>query len=134
MIYPMYALVLLTLVVAVMMLRGRVKAVRSRAVPFKYFRAMTGPAEVPEYAAVPSRHFSNLFELPVLFYAVCLAAMILQVNGPVMVGLAWAFVACRYVQAFIHLTYNNIFHRMTIYFTGFGILLGMWTLLVLWTT
>ena len=81
------------------MFRGRVKAVRSKAVPFKYYRAMSG-GDLPDYAAIPARHFTNLFELPVLFYAACLASMILQVNGPVMVGLAWTFVVFKIRPSF----------------------------------
>jgi len=49
-----------------------------------------------------------------------------------MVGLAWAFVILRLIQAVIHLTYNNIFHRMMAYSAGFGVVLVMWTLLALW--
>jgi hypothetical protein len=134
MIYPMYAMVLLTLGVGFLTLFGRFKAVKTRAVSIKYFRAMQGPEPVPEYAAVPARHFGNLFEVPVLFYAVCLAAMVLQMGGPVMTGLAWAFVICRVFQAFIHLTYNNILHRMTVFFAGFAVVFIMWTLLVVWGT
>jgi hypothetical protein len=130
MIYPMYVMVLLSFVLALVMFRGRSKAVKSKQIPFKYFRAMTGDVTMPEYASIPTRHFSNLFEVPVLFYAVGLASMILQQAGPVMIGLAWAFVFLRLVQAIIHLTYNNIFHRMTAYALGFGVVLTMWTLLV----
>ncbi len=114
------------------MMRGRKRAVKSKEVPFKYFRAMTGDVTLPEYDAIPSRQFSNLFEVPVLFYAACLSSMNLQLNGPVMVGLAWAFVILRLIQAVIHLTYNNIFHRMMAYSAGFGVVLVMWTLLALW--
>lgn len=134
MIYPMYFMFLLIPLVAVVMFRARVKAVRTKALSFKYFRAMSGDSTVPEYAAIPARHFLNLFELPLLFYVVCLAAMILHIDGPVMVGLAWAFVSCRYVQALIHLTYNHVFHRMLIYGAGLLVLVIMWTLLAAWTT
>lgn len=128
----MYVMVLLSFAVALVMIRVRTRAVKSKEVPFKYFRAMTGDVTVPEYVAIPSRQFTNLFEVPVLFYAACLATMILQLNGPVMVGLAWVFVFLRMIQAAIHLTYNNIFHRMLVYAAGFGVVLIMWTLLALW--
>lgn len=134
MIYPMYAMVLLTFVTGLVTLRGRVRAVKSKAISIKYFRAMQGPEPVPDYAAVPARHFVNLFEVPVLFYAACFAAMILQLNGFVMTLLAWSFVACRVAQAIIHMTYNNIRHRMTVFFLGFLVVLTMWTLLVVWAT
>ncbi len=130
----MYFMFLLTPVIAVVMFRARVKAVRTKALDFKYFRAMCGGGEMPEYAAIPARHFINLFELPVLFFIACLIAMITQLDGPVMVCLAWAFVSFRYAQAVIHLTYNNIFHRMLAYSGGLVVVVIMWTLLALWTT
>jgi hypothetical protein len=95
---------------------------------------MQGPDAVPDYAHLPARHFINLFEVPVLFYAVCLAAIFLHLSGSAMVFLAWGFVFCRVVQAFIHMTYNNVLHRMLAFFAGFAVVLAMWTLIVVWTT
>ncbi len=114
-------------------LTRRVRAVKTKAVSFRYFRAMQGPDLIPDYAAIPSRHFVNLFEVPVLFYVVCLSSMILQTTGPVMIGLAWCFVSLRVLQAIIHLSYNNIRHRMLVYMGGFGVVITMWTWLVVQT-
>jgi len=133
MIYPMFAMVLLVGAVAAVMFRSRVRAVRERKLSIKYFRAMSG-GEVPDYAAVPSRHFANLFEVPILFYAVCVSAMVLQATGPLMMTLAWMFVAARYSQAWIHLTYNNVIHRMVAFAVGLLVVLLMWIVLVISAT
>lgn len=130
----MFVLVLLYLIVAILMFRSRFAAVRSKQLPIKYFRAMSGVVQIPDSVAIPARQFTNLFELPMLFFIACITAMILQLNGPVLVGLAWAFVGCRYAQALVHLTYNNVLHRMVIYAAGLLILMTMWTLLVVWAT
>ena len=129
----MYVMVLLSFAVSLVMMRGRKRAVKSKELPFKYFRSMTGDVAIPEYVAIPSRHFSNLFEVPVLFYAVCLTSMVLELNGPLILGLAWTFVFLRLIQAIIHLTYNNILHRMMVYSAGFVVVLIMWTLLAVWS-
>ena len=80
-IYPMLALVLLTFGVGVVLFRARVRAVREGHTPVSYFRVFQGSPE-PEFVAKPTRHFSNLFETPTLFYAGCLAAMVAGVAGP----------------------------------------------------
>jgi hypothetical protein len=60
-------------------------------------------------------HFRNLFEMPVLFYVGVLAALALSLHSDLLVGLAWAFVALRAVHAAIHLTYNRVMHRFSVY-------------------
>jgi len=124
-IYPMLALVLLTFSVGVVLFRARVRSVREGHTPVSYFRVFQGSPE-PEFVAKPTRHFANLFETPTLFYAGCLAAMVAGVTGPVVVALAWAYVAARLAHAWVHMGANRIRHRMPIYFTGWAFLLALW--------
>lgn len=102
MIYPMFAMVVLTAVVLVTLFRARVAAVRQGQVPLAYFRIYQGGAE-PESSAKAVRHLANLFETPVLFYVVCLAAMNTNVTGVAMQVLAWIYVAARVAHAYVHL-------------------------------
>src|SRR4030095_8225633 len=104
-IYPMLAMVLLTATVLVIMFRSRVRAVREQALASAYFRTFQGGTE-PEYVVKPARHFINLFEAPTLFYAGCLAAIATQTAGPVVLALAWAYVAIRVAHAWIHIGRN----------------------------
>ena len=129
MIYPMFAMVLLTFAVLMKMFRARVRALREGKVSAAYFRIYQGGVE-PEFTAKPARHFTNLFEAPVLFYVVCLAAMITHFTGIAMQVLAWAYVAARLVHAFVHLGANRIRKRVRAYFISWLILLGMWVYLV----
>lgn len=127
-ILPMFAMVLLTATVLVILFRSRVAAVRQNRISAKYFRTYQGEVE-PESMAKPARHFSNLFEAPTLFYAACLAAMVTGQVGTTMVTLAWAYVAARVVHAWIHLGGNRLRLRMPAYFAGWLVLLAMWVLL-----
>ena len=127
-IYPMFALVLLTATVLTMLFRSRVRAVRGNLISAKYFRIYQGELE-PESTAKPARHFSNLFEAPTLFYAACLAAMVTGQTGLAMVALAWLYVAARVVHAFVHLGSNRLRLRIRAYFAGWLTLLAMWVLL-----
>lgn len=124
-IYPMLALVLLTFGVGVVLFRARVRAVREGHTPVSYFRVFQGSPE-PEFVAKPTRHFSNLFETPTLFYAGCLAAMVAGVTGPIVVALAWGYVAARLAHAGVHLRGNRLRQRIPIYFISWIFLLALW--------
>ncbi len=72
-----------------------------------------------------SNAFDNQFQLPVLFYAGCAIALYLGA-GWLEVLLGWAFVASRYVHAYIHVTDNHVIRRFTAYVTGLGLLIVLW--------
>lgn len=126
----MFGMVMLTLIVAVIALTGRVQSVKSGAVKIAYYRTMQGD-EVPESVTKATRCFNNLFEVPILFYVVCTLYISLQIQSSVALNLAWLFVLFRYAQAFIHLTGNNVIHRMIAFWLAFVSVLLMWLVLVL---
>lgn len=131
MFYPMFALVLLTFVVLAINFFWRVRAVRTRQVSIKYFRVFEG-VDAPEYLKAGARHYANLFELPVLFYVACLTAMLLQQQQSlILLILAWAFVIFRVIHALIHMSYNNVLHRMLAFWGGVLSVLGMWIVLAM---
>jgi hypothetical protein len=128
-IYPMSALVLLTMVVLMTLFRRRVRAVRQGQVSMGYFGIFQGERE-PEATAKAARHFSNLFEAPTLFYVGCLAAMVTHDVGIAVQVLAWAYVAARIVHAVIHLGGNQIRQRVRAYSVGWLALAGLWIQIV----
>lgn len=125
MIYPIFALVLLTFVVGIIALRTRFKSVLNRTVKIKYYRNMQGQ-EVPEFVTRTTRCFNNLFEVPVLFYVVTLMIVVMGHASGLSLVLAWCFVFSRVMQAMVHLTYNNVIHRMMGFWAGFIIVIVMW--------
>jgi hypothetical protein len=125
----MFAMVVLTAVVLAALFRTRVGAVRQGLISAAYFRIYQGDLE-PESSAKLTRHFANLFEVPVLFYVACLTAMITRIDGLAMQALAWAYVAARVTHAYVHLGRNRIRHRLRAYFFSCFILLAMWVYLV----
>ena len=125
-VFPMFALVLLTAVVLTVLFRSRVRAVRAGKISAKFFRIYQGETE-PEETAKPARHFSNLFEAPTLFYAGCLTAMVTGDSGRVVQILAWAYVLARALHAYIHLGQNRLGRRINAYFAGWIALLALWT-------
>lgn len=73
-----------------------------------------------------SDNFSNLFEVPVLFYVLCILAFTTQMVTPFMLGGAWAFVALRGLHSLIHCTYNHVMHRFVAYLLSSLILFVLW--------
>jgi len=128
--WPMLALVLFTFAIALRMLAARSAAIKAGQVRLSHFRAFT-EGNPPESMAKVGRAFTNLSEVPPLFYVVCLAILALSRTDELFVLLAWLYVACRVVQALIHVTYNNVMHRAYAYFAGWFVLLAMWIRLAL---
>ena len=129
-IYPMAAMVLLTIIVLYRMVRGRFAAVRSGAVDARFYKTHQGDNTEPREVAQHARHFTNLFENPVLFYVACIVAMVSGLGGIPMLALAWLFVVTRIVHAVIHLTSNRIPQRIAAYASSWTVLAAMWLWLV----
>ncbi len=74
-----------------------------------------------------SDNYKNLFELPVLFYALCAIALGTQHVPTWLPGAAWAFVATRALHSAIQCSYNKVMHRFYVFIAGLFILAAAWT-------
>jgi hypothetical protein len=83
-------------------------------------------ASVPEDVAVTNRNFMNLLEMPVLFYVLCLSAYVTRHVTEFTVLISWAYVGLRLVHTIIHLTYNRIRYRFSVYAASNIVLLALW--------
>lgn len=128
MLYPMFAMVILTCAVAIYLFRLRVRAVKAGQVRLSQFRLNTG--EVPDAITQAARNYSNLFEVPVLFYTAGAIAIALGIQVPAMIITAWIFVLARIAHSWIHLTGNNVIHRLRAYMLGNICVLVIWAILV----
>lgn len=122
--YPVFMVVILTIIVGLEMIRLRVKAVKDGLNP-AYFLLHRG-GKLPDDLLKTTQHYSNLFELPILFYVVCLAIFATRSTDWIYLGLAWIFVCARYAHAYIHTTYNDLNHRWTAYLAGTTVVTLMW--------
>lgn len=125
MFYPMILMVLLTFIVGLITMKYRIASVKSGAVSLKYFKLMEGE-DVPEIITKTTRCFNNMFEVPVLFYAGCTLYISLGIDSQVGLVFAWIFVLMRYIQAYVHLTYNHLIHRMLSFWIAFLSTIGLW--------
>ena len=129
-IYPMFALVFLTFFVMYLLLVLRTKAVRARKISPRYFKLNKGGEESDTMVAA-GHNYSNLLELPVLFYIVCIIAIILNQSVEYFIIHAWVFVVLRYLHSYIHITYNHVLHRLFAFAAAGFVLLSMWVKVIL---
>ena len=128
---PMAVLALWTILILNLIPIARIRAARAGRVHVKDFRYGESPS-VPGDVSLPNRDYMNLLELPVLFYTACCVALVSARIDPVMMVLAWAFVAARIAHSLVHLTYNNVIHRLIVFAVGVTILLIMWIWQLWW--
>ena len=128
--YPAFAMLALVCIVLNRVRSMRFAAVRNREIGAEFYKAFQG-AEEPEPLRVVGRHFSNLFEMPVLFYVVLIMIYVTHQTTTWLVACAWLYVVLRYVHSYVHLTKNDVMTRVIVYFSSAFVLLVMWaTLLV----
>jgi hypothetical protein len=128
--WPVLAMMLLVFVVWIRMYMTRVREIRTRRIPPQALATRASARRRLQDSIHVADNFSNLFELPVLFY---LAAVLLYVTDRVdalYLALAWGFVALRYVHSAIHITYNRVMHRFVVYLLGAMVLWTIWVRLV----
>ena len=131
MIYPVFAMILLTFGYGFYTAYSRVKAAKTGEINPRYFKTMSG-YEVPYHLETKSRHFANLLETPPLFYIASGILIALGIQSPAAELMGWVYVASRIVHMIIHNGYNNPLHRMIAFFIGLFCIFGLWVLVLLY--
>jgi len=127
--YPLFALVILTFGIAIWMGKLRFLAVKQGDLNPRYY-ALNRGGKVPEYLAKVSQNYDNLLELPILFYVLVglmYATATVEISQTI---LAWVFVSSRYTHSYIHTTSNNLRLRMKAFLFGSAVLMMMWLLFI----
>ena len=123
--YPLIVLITLTMFVAIRLLVLRILAVRKGELKVGYFRMNQG-AEAPAALTRTTQHYDNLFEMPLLFYAIVIILFVTSRVDMFQLVLAWSYVVLRLAHAFIHITYNNVLHRMYVFLVSTILMFAMW--------
>ena len=98
-------MVLLTLLITFRLLFIGSYLVATKKVHIKQFRNMDG--EFPKYALSARDHFRNMFEIPILFYLLCILLIIKNEHDPIDIYLAWGFVLFRLIHSLIRIPNKN---------------------------
>jgi hypothetical protein len=113
---PFFATMLLTLVVWMYMYIRRIGFITSNQISPK---DLAVPGELarlsPPAVSNPSDNLKNLFEIPVLFYALTLYLFATKQVDALYVDAAWMFVAFRAMHSAVHCTLNLVMLRFYLY-------------------
>lgn len=127
--WPVIALVGWTFAVLLCIPVARIRAVLRGRVTANDFKLGESTAVPPE-VGVFNRNYMNLLELPVLFYAASLIVCVLGSASALQLALAWAYVALRVLHSLIHLSYNQVIHRLLAFALSNVVLLLIWVQIV----
>jgi hypothetical protein len=112
------AQMLLTFGVGLVMLRRRLLAMKSgRIRPQSVALSAQRDALLQDSRA--SDNYNHLFELPVLFYALCALALALPLVPSWLPWCAWGFVALRLAHSLEQITTNRVMRRFALFLAGF---------------
>jgi len=125
---PFVAMLLLTFAVWLFMYARRLTAMyQLKLDPQRFTTPDKVSAALPESVQYAAYNLRNLSELPILFYAVCLALFALNRVDMTYVELAWAFAGFRALHSLVHCTVNIVKVRFTFYLLAS---LALWAMIV----
>lgn len=124
---PLLAQVFLTFAVMIIMYRRRVMEMKTKQIHPQKTKTRSVAQSVLSDSESAADNYSNLLESPVLFYVAILLTLILMVQDSIIVLLAWTYVASRYVHSFIHISYNRVMHRFSVFIFSSFVLLAIWS-------
>lgn len=128
---PMICLMLITMLVWLTLFLKRIPYMQKNNIDAQDLNTPDKKQNLlPDSVEQPAHNLANLFELPVLFYVLCLIMTQLGVdfNSGILIALAWGFVVTRGIHSFIQCTYNRVMHRFIVYVLSSAIL---WAMIIL---
>lgn len=121
---PLFVQIALTFVLYLWMAYYRVTLLRSGTVAARDV-ALRQPNWPPHVLQVANAAHNQL-ETPVLFYVLCLLAIVTGKADLLFVVLSWIYVLARLAHAFIHVTSNRVQIRGPAFGLSLVVLMAMW--------
>ena len=112
---PVFAMALLTLTVWVYLYARRLPFILSSNFAPEELTSLELQRRSPPVVVNPSDNLKNLFELPVLFYVLCLYLFVTAQVDQVYLVAAWVFVGFRVLHSVMHCTLNVVPIRFLLY-------------------
>jgi hypothetical protein len=127
--WPVLAQIFLTLTMFILLGVRKTKAVKAGEVNRQ--QAALNNRVWPEDVVKVSNNIANQFEVPVLFYVLCLLLYSINAAGMVAIVLAWMFTVSRFAHAYIHIGSNFVPMRLRLFLVGCLVVIAM-LILVAW--
>jgi hypothetical protein len=113
---PFFATMLLTLVVWVYMYVRRIHFISGNKISPGDLAVPGALAKLsPAAVSNPSDNLKNLFEMPVLFYALAVYLFVTNQVDAAYVSAGWVFAAFRALHSAVHCTFNLVLLRFWLY-------------------
>ena len=122
---PPTALVLLTGFVWLRLGSDRLGEMRSRRIHPQQVATSKQMSETMQNVQ-SADHFRNLFEMPVMFYALCAFLAITRLTTLLLLACAWGYVVLRAAHTYVHLTSNKVVRRFQVFVASTIVLYAMW--------
>ncbi len=123
---PIFAMFILTFVVWVYMYARRIPFIRSLDLPLEELTSAVLVQRSPPSVSNPSDNLKNLFEIPIVFYALALYLYVTNQVDAVYVVVSWVFVLFRVLHSAVHCTINIVLLRFSLYLVA---CLSVWFIL-----
>jgi hypothetical protein len=113
---PFFATIFLTIIVWVYMYIRRIRFITSSKISPKDLAVPGALARLsPPSVSNPAANLQNLFEIPIIFYALVLYLFVTQQVDAIYVNAAWIFVLFRILHSAVHCTFNLVILRFYLY-------------------
>ena len=122
--YPVIAMAWWTLSILMLIPYRRFKAIKAKELTPKDF-TLGESSNVRPFVALANRNYMNLLEAPLIFYVVCLTMYITDHVTQTALILAWCYVVIRVMHSIVHVTYNNLRHRLLCFASSNIILIAL---------
>lgn len=127
--YPIAVMMLLVVIVTCLMLKERMVEMKTLKIHPNTVASSSQMSVVLKNTRAAD-NYKNLSEMPVLFYALCLALYATQSVSQGFLWAAWVYVALRVIHSITHISYNNLMHRFSVFSASMAVLVGMWAVFV----
>lgn len=124
--WPTFALVALVFVVWLTLFVARFGHMKRNPPRAEDFATGDAAMRYFEPVEMPANNLRNLFEMPVLYFALVPLLLITHHAGHVQIVLAWIFVALRALHSFIHIGPKKVQQRAMVYLASCVVLSVMW--------
>ena len=122
--YPLLPVVFMNFFVIFHMRYVIEKAIKKREVRYSWFRVYEGSA--PEYLLAARHHYKNFFEIPILFYLLCIILYVIDDVRDLDLWIAWLFVVFKFIHSYILLTSYYVPNRAYAFYICVLLLLAGW--------
>jgi hypothetical protein len=112
---PFFAVMVLTLIVWFYMYAKRIPFIVKNNFTNDQFKPEEFVRLSPPAVNNPSDNLKNLFELPLLFYVMCLYLFLTEQVDLYYLYAAWTFVVFRLLHSLVHCTFNLVILRFWLY-------------------